>query len=104
MSNHAHQSEIIEVVGVPWYTERAWTKMKEICVDKDSFHSSYQLWLANVDKSIVLLTNRGKPFEKLNIDPISYDWWCENQALRRDKESRRSYIQYLLNNKIQQEN
>lgn len=103
MPNHAHKNEKLAVVGVPWYTERAWMKMKEICIDKENFHSSYQLWLANADKSIVLMTNRNKPFEKLKIDPTSYDWWCENQALRRDKESRRSYIQYLLDNKVQQE-
>lgn len=96
MSNQHNKKEQLAVVGIPWYTERSWKKMKEISDDQENFHNSYQVWLAHADKSVVILTNRNKPFERLNIDPVSYSWWCENQAIARDKESRRSYIQYLL--------
>ena len=103
MSSPAKKNQKPSVIGIPWYNERAWRRMKEISEDKESFHQTYQLWLANADKSIVLLTNRDQAFERLNIDPTSYSWWCENQSLKRDKESRRAYIQYLLQNKIKQE-
>ena len=103
MTDSAKNKDASAVVGIPWYSERSWKKMKEICDDQESFHDSYQVWLAHADKSVVLLTNRGKPFERLKIDPTSFAWWCENQSIRRDKESRRAYIQYLLQNKLHQE-
>lgn len=96
-----HRSEAI--VGIPWYSERSWKNMKEIAEDPENFYDSYQVWLAHADKSVVLLTNRGKAFERLKIDPVSYSWWCENHSVKRDKESRRAYIQYLLTNKINQQ-
>ncbi len=100
MSNEHKRKRESAVVGIPWYTERSWRKMKDICDDKESFHESYQVWLAHADKSVVLLTNRGQPFERLKIDPVSFSWWCENQSIKRDKESRRAYVQYLLENKL----
>jgi hypothetical protein len=100
MSNQDNRKEPFAVVGIPWYTERSWNKMQEISDDKENFHASYQVWLAHADKSVVILTNRNKPFERLKIDPVSYSWWCENQTIARDKESRRSYIQYLLQSKL----
>tara|TARA_R110002074_G_scaffold304724_2_gene475976 strand:+ start:33 stop:344 length:312 start_codon:yes stop_codon:yes gene_type:complete len=100
MSNQRKNNAQLAVVGIPWYSERAWKKMKALADDQENFHASYQVWLAHADKSVVILTNRNKPFERLNIDPVSYSWWCENQSIRRDKESRRKYINYLLENKI----
>ena len=100
MSSTSKKKHPETVVGIPWYSERAWKRMKEISDDRESFHESYQIWLAHADKSVVLLTNRNRPFERLSIDPVSYSWWCENQSIRRDKESRRAYIQYLLEQKL----
>ena len=85
-------------MGVPWYTERTWNHMKKISEDQDSFHNSFQEWLAFADRSIVLLTNIHRPFIRLDIDPISYSWWCEKNSMGKNKESRRQYIQYLLEN------
>lgn len=102
MLDHSNKKDTAAVVGIPWYSEESWEEMKKISADPESFHESYQMWLAHADKSVVLLTNRDKPFERLNIDPISYSWWCENQSVQRDKESRRAYVQYLLENKLQQ--
>jgi len=100
MSSHHNKQNQAAVVGIPWYTERSWKRMKEIADDQENFHQTYQAWLANADKSVVILTNRDKPFERLNIDPISYSWWCENMAVMRNKESRRMYIQYLLQKEL----
>lgn len=102
MSKPNNLKEHHAVVGIPWYSERSWKNMKEMSDDQENFHVSYQVWLAHADKSVVILTNRGKPFERLMIDPVSYAWWCENRSIRRDKESRRMYIQYLLENTIKE--
>ncbi|MDW3095001.1 MAG: hypothetical protein R8G33_04930 [Gammaproteobacteria bacterium] len=103
MSSQKNKKEHFAVIGIPWYSERSWNKMKDISEDQDNFHASYQIWLAHADKSVVILTNRGKLFERLKIDPTSYSWWCKNQSIPRDKESRRLYIKYLLENKISQQ-
>ena len=102
MSSQLKKNEPLTVVGIPWYSERSWKKMKEIFADQENFHGLYPMWLACADKSVVTLTNLNKPFERLNINPASYSWWCENQSIRRNKESRRSYLQYLLQNKLKQ--
>lgn len=85
-------------MGVPWYTESTWNEMKKIAADQDNFHNSFQEWLAYADRSIVHLTNINRPFVRLNIDPISYSWWCKKNSLEKNRESRRQYIQYLLEN------
>lgn len=59
--------------------------------------------LPRADKNVIHLTNQDKPFETLNINPVSYSRWYENQSLKKDKESRHAYIQYLLENKLIQE-
>ena len=91
-----------EVIGVPWYTEKSWKEMKALATDSDQLHESYQNWLASADKSIVLLTNRGELFERLQIDPIHYAWWCKKKSFMRNRASRSLYTQYLLKKKISQ--
>ena len=89
------------VMGIPWYTEHTWKQMKDISEDKENFHDNFQTWLASVDKSIVVLTNISRPFLRLDIDPVSYSWWCDKNSMKKDKESRCLYIQYLLQSKLQ---
>ena len=88
------------VMGIPWYTEDSWNEMKNISEDKENFHSNFQEWLASADKSIVHLSNQNRPFLRLDIDPISYSWWCDKNSVKKDKDSRRAYIKYVLENKI----
>ncbi|MEM8845133.1 MAG: hypothetical protein AAGB35_08835 [Pseudomonadota bacterium] len=88
------------VMGVPWYTEDTWNEMRNISEDEENFHSNFQEWLATADKSIVLLTTQNRPFLRLDIDPISYSWWCDKNSLKKDRDSRRAYIQYVLDSKI----
>lgn len=89
-----------QVIGIPWYTREDWYKMKALAADKQSFHANYEQWLANTDKSIVLLTNRRKFFERLNIDPIHYAFWCNQKSLHKNRKSRTAYTQHLLHKKI----
>ena len=91
-----------QVVGIPWYSREDWYKMKALANDKQHFHADYEHWLANTDKSIVLLTNRKQLFERLNIDPIHYAFWCKQKSLHKNRESRTAYTQYLLHRKIKQ--
>ncbi len=85
-----------QVVGIPWYSEENWIRMKALAEDKEHFHKTYEQWLANADKCTVLLTNRGKIFKHLSIDPIHYVRWCDNRSLQKNKFSRTAYTQYLL--------
>ncbi len=96
------QKNSLAVIGIPWYTKDDWYKMKVLSEDKDRFHTSYEQWLANTDKSIVLLTNRRKLFERLDIDPIYYSYWCDKKSLRKNKDSRTAFTQYLLHKKLRQ--
>ena len=90
----------LPVIGIPWYTQDDWYKMKVLASDRERFHENYEQWLTNTDKSIVLLTNQGKMFERLNIDPIHYSYWCEKKSLQKNKISRTRYTQHLLHKKI----
>ena len=92
----------MQVVGIPWYTKKDWYKMKALADDKQNFHPSYEQWLASSDKSIVILTNRNQLFERLNIDPIHYAFWCRQKSRQKNRESRTAYTQYLLHRKIKQ--
>lgn len=89
-----------QVIGIPWYSEENWLKMYALADDKERFHSSYKQWLANTDKSIVLFTNKGTLFERIDIDPVNYACWCEKKSLKKDRHSRTAYTQRLLYNRI----
>ena len=92
-----------QVVGIPWYTEDTWYKMKALADDKERFHATYQEWFLNTDKSIIILTNRGKLFERLQIDPLDYAHWCKQKSYNRNRPSRTAYTQYLLRRKLKQQ-
>ena len=96
------QRNSLAVVGIPWYSPEDWYKMKALAEDKERFHFNYEQWLANTDKSVVILTNRNKLFERINIDPIYYSYWCDKKSLGKNRESRTAYTQHLLNKKIRQ--
>ena len=73
-----------QVVGIPWYSKDDWYKMKALANDQTRFHKTYEQWLAATDKSIVILTNRKELFERLNIDPIHYAFWCNQKSLLKE--------------------
>ena len=65
--NRYSDASKFSVVGVPWYDEDEWKKVKKISEDPDTLHDTYELWWSNADKATIALLKRGKPFERVKI-------------------------------------
>jgi hypothetical protein len=98
--NRYSETSKLSVVGVPWYDEEEWKKVKKLCEDPETLHGTYQLWQGNADKATIALLRRGKPFERVKIIAKDYAKWCEKHKIRKNRKSRIRFVQYLLKQKL----
>lgn len=99
--NRFSEASKFSVVGVPWYDEKEWRKAKKICEDPETLHNTYEQWLSSADKATIALLKRGKPFERVKIVAQEYIAWCEKHKIRKNRQSRIKFVQYLLMQKLE---
>src|SRR5215469_2997428 len=56
------------VVGVAWYREADWPRIKELFPDADKLHDSYAEWLKFAEDSVTRLRRSGMTVEPFTID------------------------------------
>jgi hypothetical protein len=67
--------------NVNWYKKEAdYLRMKEFCVDKDSFCPTYKEWCAVVEKKIAEVARQGISLVKKNIEPDAFIAWCSSTS------------------------
>ena len=99
--NRYSEASKFSVVGVPWYDENEWKKTKKFCEDPETLHNTYEQWLSSADKATIALLKRGKPFERVKIVAQEYIAWCEKHKIRKNRQSRIKFVQYLLMQKLE---
>ena len=63
-------------VGVGWYTEENWTKVKAAASDPDRFEETYHEWTDMAEKALKGLRMAGVNAEKSNINSDDLLAWC----------------------------
>ena len=99
--NRYSETSELSVIAIPWYDENEWKKIKKICEDPETLHNTYQQWLSNADKATLALLRRSKPFERVKVKAKDYAKWCEHHKVRKNRQSRISFVQYLLKQKLE---
>ena len=63
-------------VGVGWYTEENWIKVKAAASDSDRFEETYHEWNEMAEKALKELRMAGVNAEKFNINSDDLLAWC----------------------------
>jgi hypothetical protein len=91
-----HNEEVETVVGVAWYSEQDWTRLRLICSDPEEMDDSYAEWRAAAEKTIGDLAKLGRSAEKVDIDIDEFLRWCRLHGRKTDKASRAEFTAYCL--------
>lgn len=85
------QSRAIEV-GVVWYTEETWGKVKLNSVDPDRFEATYAEWLVIANSAFALMVKNGVNARKFFVDAEELFTYCLLQNRQNDSDSRASFV------------
>jgi hypothetical protein len=86
-------------VGVAWYREADWPRVKELFPDADQLHDSYAEWLKFAEESMKRLARTGMTVEPFVIDVDDFLGWCLIHGRARDAKARTEYVAEKLSHK-----
>ena len=90
------QQEVETVVGVAWYDQQRWTRMRLICFDPDTMDDSYDEWRAAAENSMAHLAKAGIRAQRVEIDVDAFLRWCRLHGRKTDKASRAEFTATCL--------
>lgn len=79
-------------VGVGWYTEEEWVKVKAAAVDAERFEATYSEWVQMADESLANLHATGISAEKVYVDADALLAWCLAHNKPNDGASRAEFV------------
>jgi hypothetical protein len=88
-----------DVVGVAWYREADWPRIKQLFPDADKLHDSYAEWLKFAEDSVRRLKRSGVTVEPFVIDIDDFLGWCLVHGRPRDAKGRTEYVVEKLGHK-----
>lgn len=81
----------IVAVGVPWYREEDYERLKEIFEDGHKLPATFDKWLFNAEKVIQTIKESGQIAVKAHIDPDDFVVWCRRNSLNIDSRGRMAF-------------
>jgi len=89
------------VVGITWWREPDWPRVKELFPDADELHSTYAEWLKSAENAVKELKRRGVAAEPFFVDIDDFLAWCLVRGRQRDAQARSEYVTEKLRLKHQ---
>jgi len=83
-------------IGVCWYKEEQWERLKEIVADPESLEDTYQQWRKDAEKALSQLRANGLNVKKVSVDTEEMLIWANENGRSLDGEARSEYAVYLL--------
>jgi hypothetical protein len=84
------------VVGVTWYTEENWSKVKAAATDPDRFEETYAEWSAMAIEAVDDLKKTGVNTVKVSIVPSELLPWCLAHNKPNNAASRAEFVSEQL--------
>ncbi|MBF0563152.1 MAG: hypothetical protein HQL37_14330 [Alphaproteobacteria bacterium] len=87
------------IVGIAWYRENDWKRIKSLFQDADQLHDTHAEWLKDTRKAIKQLEKEGcfaKPVVIVIDDLIA---WCLVRGCKIDATARTEYVVHLMQTK-----
>jgi len=86
----------MSIVGVAWYQENDWPRIKTLFQDADQLHDSYAEWLKDTRKAIKQLEKEGCFAKQVVIDIDDLIAWCLVRGHKIDAKARTQYVVHLM--------
>ena len=86
----------LRAVGVVWYREADWPRLRALLADADKLPDTYAEWLASAEGLLVQLRQDGIAAEKVPLDPDVFSAWCAAQGLALDAQARSRYASEVV--------
>ncbi|MBI3124349.1 MAG: hypothetical protein HYZ10_08085 [Ignavibacteriales bacterium] len=83
-------------IGVVWYTEEEWSKIKSISSDSEIFEDSYKEWEEMALETLVDMKVTGIIGTKVFIKSDEFIVWCKIHSLPLDASSRSRYVSEIM--------
>ena len=80
------------VLGVAWYREADWPRIKELFPDADELHDTHAEWVKSAEASLKRLTRPGVTVEPYTIDLDDFLGWCTVHGCECDAKARTAYV------------
>ena len=84
------------VIGVAWYQPDQWETLQNVAVDRDKLEETYAEWLADAERVVKQLQQKGLRVIKVDIQVTDLMLWCENQRIPLDGEARSKYTAFRV--------
>jgi hypothetical protein len=78
-------------VGVPWYTEDQWAKVKAAATDPDRFELTYKQWLQKAEDSLRKSRTLGVVAKKVSIGCDELLAWCSMHKKENNADARSQF-------------
>jgi hypothetical protein len=86
----------LRAVGVVWYREADWPRLRVLLADADKLPDTYAEWLASAEGLLVQLRRDGIAAERVPLDPDVFSAWCAAQGLALDAQARSRYASEVV--------
>lgn len=80
------------VVGVGWYTEDDWAKVKATAVDAERFEDTYAEWVQMAERAFAELRAAGVAAERSYVKASELLAWCLAHSKRNDGAARAEFV------------
>ena len=68
------------ILGMAWYTEREWLRLRDLADDREVLDDSYEDWLRNAQEIVAGLASKGILVEKVALDVAKAAEWCAKRG------------------------
>lgn len=79
-------------VGIVWYTEQEWAKVKVFSADAEAFEKSYADWVDMAEKALMQLQAQGLHMQKTLVQTDQLMAWCIAHGKPNDGSARAEYV------------
>jgi hypothetical protein len=83
-------------MGVAWYRESDWPRVKELFVDAEELHETYAEWLESAESVVRHLEQHGVAVSRYPMDLDHFVGWCVVRDYSLDSEARSEYVAAML--------
>ena len=86
----------LRAVGVVWYREADWPRLRALLADADELPDTYAEWLASAEGLLTQLRRDGIAAERVPLDPGVFSAWCVTRGLALDAQARSRYASEIV--------
>jgi hypothetical protein len=86
----------LRAVGVVWYREADWPRLRALLADADELPDTYAEWLASAEGLLAQLRRDGIAAERVPLDPDVFSAWCVARGLAPDAQARSRYASEVV--------